>query len=414
MNKNLLFAVPLSLVVGMLSAPPVLGDTADEVRAKALAVLKSDAPFEQKSAACEDLARVGDKVCVPVLAGMLGNEQLAHRARYALEAIPDKSVDEALRAALDKLSGKLLSGVISSIGTRRDSAAVELLGKHLGHRDGDVVRTTAISLGRIGTAAAGKALLDALKDAKGDNISRICDGLLTCGANLAAQGQQGEAKNIYDGMLAQNLPVRFRAAALRGAVLCDRSGGMKLLGSMIRDNEFCVFAMALRVSVEMKDKKVTGVLVSEVGRLAADRVVPVVKILGQRGDKAALPRLLEMAKKGEKDVRLEAIQSVGEIGDASAVPVLVDLMQDKNDAIGRAAATVVANLPGPEVDAAIVKILESPEPALRLKMLEIAGQRRVAGAMPALLRTMSDRDASIRTAAAKSYVELAGAAGSQC
>ena len=27
MNKNLLFAVPLSLVVGMLTAPPVLGDT---------------------------------------------------------------------------------------------------------------------------------------------------------------------------------------------------------------------------------------------------------------------------------------------------------------------------------------------------------------------------------------------------
>ncbi len=411
MNKNLLFAVPLSLVVGMLTAAPVLGDTAADVRAKALAVLKSDAPFEQKSAACEDLVRVGDKDCVPVLAGMLGNEQLSHRARYAIEAIPDKSVDEALRAALDKLSGKLLSGVIISIGVRRDSTAVGLLEKYLGHRDGDVVRTTAISLGRIGTAAAGKALLDALKDAKGDNISRICDGLLTCGTNLAAQGQQGEAKHIYDGMLAQNLPVRFRAAALRGAVLCDRAGGMKVLSNMLHDNEFCVFAMALRVAAGMKEHEVTGLLVSEAGKLPADRVVPVVKILGQRGDKAALPLLLEMAKKGEKDVRLEAIQSVGEIGDASAVPVIVELMQDKNDAIGRAAATVVANLPGPEVDAKIVKILESPEPALLLKMLEIAGQRRVASAVPALLRTMSDRDLSIRTAAAKSYVELTGAGG---
>ena len=365
-DRNLWFAVVLSWLGTMSSLPPLHAETADEVRAKALAVLKSDAPLEQKSAACEDLARVGDKDCVPVLAGMLGNEQLSHRARYALEPIPDKSVDEALRAALDKLNGKLLSGVISSIGTRRDSAAVELLGKHLGHRDGDVVRTTAIALGRIGTVAAGKAMLDALKDAKGDNIGRICDGLLTCGANLAAQGQQGEAKTIYDGMLAQNLPVRFRAAALRGAVLCDPSGGMKLLGSMIHDNEFCVFAMALRVAVEMKDKKVTDVLVSEVGKLPADRVVPVVKILGQRGDKAALPLLLEMAKKGEKDVRLEAIQSVGEIGDASAVPVLVELMKDKDDAIGRAAAAAVAGLPGAEVDAAIVKILESPDPALRL------------------------------------------------
>jgi len=411
MNKNLWSTVAMSWVVGMLFAPPLFGDTADEVRAKALAVLKSDAPLEQKSAACEDLARVGDKDCVPVLAGMLGNEQLSHKARYALEAIPDKSVDEALRAALGTLSGRLLSGVISSIGTRRDSAAVELLGKHLGHRDGDVVRTAAISLGRIGTVAAGKAMLDALKDAKGDTISRICDGLLTCGTNLAAQGQQGEAKKIYDGLLAQDLPVRFRAAALRGAVLCDRSGGMKLLRTMLHDNEFCVFAMALRVATEMKEKDVTDVLVSEVGKLAADRVIPVVKILGQRGDKAALPLLLEMANNGEKGVRLEAMQSVGEIGDASAVPVLVVLMQDKNEAIGRAAATVVANLPGPEVDAAIVKILESPVPALRLKMIEMAGQRRVASAMPALLRAMSDKEVSIRTAAAKSYVELAGAGG---
>ena len=411
MNKNLWSTVAMSWVVGMLFAPPLFGDTADEVRAKALAVLKSDAPLEQKSAACEDLARVGDKDCVPVLAGMLGNEQLSHKARYALEAIPDKSVDEALRAALGTLSGRLLSGVISSIGTRRDSAAVELLGKHLGHRDGDVVRTAAISLGRIGTVAAGKAMLDALKDAKGDTISRICDGLLTCGTNLAAQGQQGEAKGIYDGLLAQDLPVRFRAAALRGAVLCDRSGGMKLLRTMLHDNEFCVFAMALRVATEMKEKDVTDVLVSEVGKLAADRVIPVVKILGQRGDKAALPLLLEMANNGEKGVRLEAMQSVGEIGDASAVPVLVVLMQDKNEAIGRAAATVVANLPGPEVDAAIVKILESPVPALRLKMIEMAGQRRVASAMPALLRAMSDKEVSIRTAAAKSYAELAGAGG---
>jgi HEAT repeat protein len=180
---------------------------------------------------------------------------------------------------------------------------------------------------------------------------------------------------------------------------------------MLNDNEFCVFAMALRVAAEMKDKNVTDVLVSEVGKLAADRVIPVVKILGQRGDKAALPLLLEMAKKGEKDVRLEAIQSVGEIGDASAVPVLVELMQDKEEAIGRAAAATLASLPGAEVDSAIVKILESPDRINRLKMLEIAGQRRVASALPVLLKVMSDTDISIRMAAAKSYGALAGVAG---
>jgi HEAT repeat protein len=194
-------------------------------------------------------------------------------------------------------------------------------------------------------------------------------------------------------------------------VLCDPSGGMKRLGGMIRDNDFRLFAMALRVAAEMKDKRVTGVLVSEIGNLPADRVVPVVKVLGQRGDREALPLLLEMTKKGEREARFEAIRSLAEIGDASAVSVLVELMKDKDGTVGRAAATVLTGLPGAQVDAAIVKILEGPDRTLKLPMLEIAGQRRIAGVLPVLLKTMSDSDLSIRTAAARSYGELAGAGG---
>jgi len=220
-----LIAIALSLSGNLSSGPALRAETVEEARVKALEVLKSDAPLEQKAAACRGLARFGDKDCVPVLAGMLGDEKLAHMARHALEPIPDKSVDEALRAALDRLDGKLLVGAIDSIGVRRDPAAVESLGKHLGSSVGDVVRTTAIALGQIGTPAAGKTLLEALKNATGDNVSWIGDGLLTCGANLAAAGRQGEAKELYDGMLARNPPVRIRAAALRGLVLCDRANG---------------------------------------------------------------------------------------------------------------------------------------------------------------------------------------------
>jgi len=48
-------------------------------------------------------------------------------------AIPDKRVDEALRAALGKLNGKLLSGVISSIARdamRRPSSCSESTCRH--------------------------------------------------------------------------------------------------------------------------------------------------------------------------------------------------------------------------------------------------------------------------------------------
>jgi HEAT repeat protein len=342
---------------------------------------------------------------------MLGDEKLSHMARYALEAIPDKSVDEALRTALGKLNGKLLSGVIGSIGARRDPAAVDPLGKYLGNSDPEVVRATAMALGRIGTVAAGKALLDALKDAREDNVTRIGDGLLSCGARLAAEGKGGEAKKLYAGILAQKVPRRIRNAALRGAVLCDHANRRKLLAGMIHDKDYGVFAMALRLAIEVKDNTVTGVLVGEIGNLASDRVIPVVRVLGQRGDKAALPALLEMTRKGEPTLRIEAILSVAEIGDASAVPGLVELIKDPDGKVSQAATLAVAGLPGPEVDSAIVKILENAEPALRIRMIEIAGQRRIAGAIPALQKAMADADISLRPIAIKSYGELAGAAG---
>ncbi len=398
------------LFVGIICVPMLSAQTADEMRTKAIEVLKSDAPFEQKSTACRDLARVGNKDCVPLLAGMLGDEKMSHMARYALEPIPDKAVDEAFRAALDKLNGKLLSGVIGSIGARRDTGSVDILAKYLNNGDGDVVRTTAMALGRIGTMDSGKVLLNALADAKGENVTRICDGLLTCGGNLLAEGRESKAKAVYDGMLSQNLPARLRAAALRGAVLCEKSDSMKLFANMIQDKELCVFGMALRVATELKGKKVTGILLSEIGKLPADRVVPVVRVLGKLGDRAALPALLEMTKKGDKATRIEAIQAAAEIGDGSAVPVFVDLMKDSDAEVSLAANTAMNGLPGEGVDSAIVKMLEKPDPALRVKMIEVAGQRRIIKARPVLLKDMSDGDVAVRIAAAKSYGELAGAA----
>ena len=100
-----------------------------------IAVLKSSASEKDKADACLELARIGTKDSVAPLAALLGDEKLAHMARYALEPIPDPAVDDALRDALGKLKGRLLVGVIGSIGVRRDAKAVEPLSKLLKDKD---------------------------------------------------------------------------------------------------------------------------------------------------------------------------------------------------------------------------------------------------------------------------------------
>src|SRR5262252_3706252 len=83
----------------------------------------------QKNVACRRLALIGTKQAVPALAAMLGDEKTAHYARYALKPIPDPAVDEALRAAMPKLKGKLLAGALDTIGHRQDSKAVDAVAK---------------------------------------------------------------------------------------------------------------------------------------------------------------------------------------------------------------------------------------------------------------------------------------------
>jgi HEAT repeat protein len=83
----------------------------------------------EKAKACQRLAVIGDSRCVPALSALLGNPNLSHYARTALEPMPGHEADAALREALGKLAGDLLIGVVNSIGRCRDPLALEALAK---------------------------------------------------------------------------------------------------------------------------------------------------------------------------------------------------------------------------------------------------------------------------------------------
>ena len=94
---------------------------AQQDEGKLIATLKSsEASRQDKIGACRQLAIIGGKDSIAPLAALLGDEELSHMARYALEPNPDPAVDQALRDALGKVKGKPLVGVIGSLGVRLD------------------------------------------------------------------------------------------------------------------------------------------------------------------------------------------------------------------------------------------------------------------------------------------------------
>lgn len=118
--------------------------------AKLVAILEdANASVYARAKACQRLAVVGDKGAVPALAALLTDPQLSHYARFGLEPIADRSVDQALRAALGKVKGKMRVGVINSIARRKDAGAIADLSTLLRDADIEVARAAEVALAHI-------------------------------------------------------------------------------------------------------------------------------------------------------------------------------------------------------------------------------------------------------------------------
>lgn len=388
------------------TAPP---ETKDEVK-KLVAVLKSDATQKEKADACRELARIGTKDAVAPLAALLPDEKLSHMARYGLEPIPDPAVDKALRGAAGKLQGRLLVGVIGSIGVRRDAKAVKLLAKLLHASDSDVAQAAATSLGSIGNPAAGKALLDALSGVSAANQLALCEGLLRCAEAQVAKGGRKHALVIYDRLRVMQTPHQVRTAALRGAILTRQKDGLPLLCETLRSGDYAIFVAGVRTAQEMPDREVTRLLADELAILPADRQIVLIETLARRADDAALPALFAAARSGDKPVRIAAIRAIAGLGNVTALATLVDLLGDGDNDIAAAAEESLAALPGKEVDAAVVTLLASGPAARRITAMDLTERRRMTSAIPALFDAAGDSEPQIRIAAARKLGELTGPA----
>ncbi|MBM4039841.1 MAG: HEAT repeat domain-containing protein, partial [Planctomycetes bacterium] len=172
----------LMVVAAACVLPALGGEKPDE--AKLIAIISSDAPPQDKAIPCKQLAVWGTKAAVPALAALLPNRELSSWARIALEAIPDPACDEALRAAVGKLEGRLLVGVINSIGVRRDAQAIGILVAKLKDPDPEVASAAAEALGRIGGDQPIKVLEPLLASAPPAVRSSVAYGCVLCAERL--------------------------------------------------------------------------------------------------------------------------------------------------------------------------------------------------------------------------------------
>ena len=364
-----------------------------------IAVLKSDAAKGEKAITCKKLAIYGTDKSVSALAPLLGDAELSSWARIALEAIPGPVADAALREAMGKLQGRLLVGVINSIAVRRDARAVDALVGKSGDANAGVASAAAVALGHIGGEKAARALTESLTSAPTAVRSAIAEGCILCAEGFLANDRTADAVKLYDSVRQADVPDQRHLEAIRGAILARGSAGVSLLIEQLRSADKKRLGIGLRTARELGGRKVTEALAAELSKLSPDRRPLLLLALADRNDSAVLPTVLRAAGSSSKDLRITAINILIRLGDVSCIPVLLEAATEGDGQLEQAATETLVRLPGNDVDSDLIGRLRKAQGKQRRVLIEVAGQRQIGEALPAVASSLKDADASIRGAA---------------
>jgi HEAT repeat protein len=364
-----------------------------------IALLQSDAPTARKAFTCKQLVIYGTEQSVPVLAPLLTDKELASWARIALEAIPGPAAAAALRDALGNVEGRLLVGVINSIGVCRDAQAVDALVQKLGDTDADVASAAAVALGHIGGQQAAKALVQSLAGAPVGVRSAVAEGCILCAERLLADNKTAEAVKLYDTVRQADVPDQRHLEAIRGAILARQSAGVPLLIEQLRSQDRKRLGIGLRTARELPGRDVTEALAAELTQLSPDRRPMLLLALSDRNDPAVLATVHKAAQSGPQDLRITAISILIRLGDVSSVPLLLDAAIEDDARLQQAAMETLVRLPGKNVDSDLLGRLPQARGKRQQVLIELAGQRQISEALPAAVSSLHDTDAGIRGAA---------------
>jgi HEAT repeat protein len=375
---------------------------------KLISVLQSDAPAAEKAITCKRLAVWGSQEAVPAIAPLLADEQLSSWARIALEVIPGPAADAALREAMGKVQGRLLVGVINSIGIRRDAQAVTGLAAKLKDADADVASAAAVALGCIGGDEAAGILLPTLADASAAVRPAVAEGCIRCAEKYLAQGNSAQAKKLYDAVCTADVPKQRILDATRGAILARGSAGVPFLVEQLTSADKGRVGIGLWTARELPGEDVTKALAAAMSKLSPERQPLLLLALSDRTDAAVLPVVVKAVQNGSMELRTTAAGVLVRIGEVSCVPVLLEAASQEDTKLAQAAKITLAKLPGEDIEADLLARLPQAIGKTREVLIWLVGYRQLDSALPAIVQSLEDSDAGVRTAAIQAVGALGG------
>lgn len=379
-----------------------------ELEKRLIELIGTNATPDAIQFACKQLYLIATEASIPALTTLLSNENTVDAARYVLERMPSATAGDVLRQAFSVSTGVARSGLVNSLGERREPESVPLLAPLIRDPDPVVADAAAQALGKIGGADATKALLTALNTSDEDRYPQLLSAVLVAAETGIEHGDHDTARSVYENVLRGGNPRLARVAGLRGIAALDGTQSVPLLIEAFNEpNPDMRTAAALAIR-ELTDESAVQSLIAQLSGLPPASQQLLIEAFADRGEQAAMGAVLSSVQSPDAQVVLSAVKALAAIGDASAVPVLAAVAANTEGDLQQAARRSLARLRGDDVDRALIAGLSDAAAGVRAELVRALGERRTEEALPVLLNAAADSDENVRTQAFASLARLAG------
>jgi len=364
--------------------------------------LNSAPDFEVKTFLIGRLQQAGGPECLDPLSRLLSDRKLAEPAVQALLAIRTPGTDRALLKALGQPKGPDKVTVLKALGELRSREATGRVVPYASSQDLKIREAALFALANIGDPRT-EFLLSRIDIASSpwEKVSAASRYLLFA-QRLLENGQKDDALRVSRSLLEKctgSEESQVRCAAL---TLMTRVLGNNALSSLVEamDSPDPAFReRALDLAPEIGGEDATGLWIAKAEEVFADARAQIIRMLGRRGDTAALDLIKDGLKSNDKAVRVAAIEAAARLGEDGVAIDLAPLWQTAEEEEAEALKKAFLSFPAGKALPEAVKSFDAASPQAKAAIIDILGQRNAREHAGIVLAAARDENESIRKSA---------------
>ncbi|MCX6335030.1 MAG: DUF1080 domain-containing protein [Bacteroidia bacterium] len=361
----------------------------------------------------EQLQLVGSDRTAEAMKMFLSDTKNCTSAISALSAIGGKTAEHILAESLKDRQLPCAAAVMNALAGMNSKQAVNEYIAWSGDKNVNTKASAYNALAKSGSPLAYPVLLKAAKSFsfRWENTgatSALLDYAGVCGKN----GDMKTADKICNLLIRKcndKLNIQNKIAALQVYTDLHGTAAMPLILKAAAHPDAKYRNAAITLSASLEDQEVVKMWISYFPKATVDAKTEILRILGKRNDKSALPVIIASLNDTESAVRQSAAEAITRISGKDAAPFLISYMTKYEDAADQeAAVNAFKTIAGKEEVFLLSPVLKNGSSAAKKSAIELMAWKKQQAYFMEVLPYTASTDESVKNAAFNSLSSLAG------